>query len=91
LKEDIWRDWIEQGNATECPYKAELYIHAKYPERIQSEWVRERTLTHSFLPEWNSPEVVRAMLAVVEKALANELTGRIVFGTGSSSSSLLLT
>lgn len=81
-QEDIWRAWIEDGVSSSCTYQAELYIHAKYPERIQSPWVRSRTLTHSFRPEWNSPEVIRAMLAVLEKALVNKHNGRFVFGTG---------
>ena len=53
--EDIWRRWIAGGEDT--PYRAELYIHAKFPEKISSEWVRQRTLQGSFRPEWNSIEV----------------------------------
>jgi hypothetical protein len=81
-QEEIWRAWIEESLSSSCPYQADLYIHAKYPERIQSQWVRSRTLSHSYRPEWNSPEVIRAMLAVLEKALANDQNGRFVFGTG---------
>jgi hypothetical protein len=91
-KEEIWRAWVEQGLLNACPYQAELYIHAKFPERIRSPWVRSRTLTHSYRPEWNSPEVIRAMLAVLEKALTNKSNGRFVFATGNVlSSSPLIT
>jgi len=35
------------------------------------------------MPDWNSPEVVRAMLAVLNAALWDPLCGRFVFGTES--------
>ena len=79
--EGIWRRWMEQCN--ECNYKASLHIHAKFPEKISSPWVRKHTLSHSFLPEWNSPEVIRAVLAVIKDALGNGDTGRLVLGTES--------
>lgn len=78
--EDIWRTWMEPEHA--CDYKAQLYIHAKFPDKITSPWVRSRTLDKSFLPEWNSPEVIRAMLATLSWALEDESCGRFVFGTG---------
>jgi hypothetical protein len=62
--EAVWRRWVEgcadtvTGTDTDTDtYTAELYIHAKHPERIQSPWVRARTLPGTFLPEWNSIEV----------------------------------
>lgn len=79
--EAIWRRWVEQSER--CGYTASLHIHAKHPERIESEWVKERTLQHSFLPEWNSPEVIRAILATISDALNNMETGRVVLGTES--------
>ena len=33
---------------------------------------RQRTLDVTFKPEWNSPEVIRAMLAVLQAALNDE-------------------
>ena len=60
----------------------ELIIHAKHPERITSKWVRDRTLSKSFHPEWNSVEVIRAMLLLLETSLLNLKCGRILFGTG---------
>ena len=52
--EDIWRHWCDSyqvnshnisGNRSEeapieMVYRARLFIHAKHPERIKSEWVR---------------------------------------------------
>jgi hypothetical protein len=87
--EEIWREWIEQGDRAskdkdnDSPFRAQLYIHAKYPNRITSAWVRERTLSKTYSPEWNSPEVIRAMLAVLEDALRDKTCQRFVFGTES--------
>jgi hypothetical protein len=82
--EEIWRNWIETNNNNiNSKYKAKLIIHAKYPDNIKSKWVKDRTLSESFLPEWNSPEVVRAMLSIMKDALKDELCGRILFGTES--------
>jgi len=81
--EAIWREWIEQGDAPEAQYKARLFIHAKHPEKITSVWVRQRCLSLSYMPDWNSPEVIRAMLSVLDNALQDPLCGRFVFGTES--------
>jgi hypothetical protein len=50
-------------------YQARLFIHAKYPERIRSPWIRDRLLDFSFRPEWNSVEVVQAILSLLQAAL----------------------
>ncbi len=78
--EDIWRSWVSESR--DDGYSADLCIHAKFPDKIVSPWVRARTLPFSFLPEWNSIEVVCAMVAIMQKSLENESCGRIIFGTG---------
>lgn len=82
--EAIWREWVEQGEAS-GRYEARLFIHAKHPERISSLWVRSCLLKgKTFKPEWNSPEVIRAMLATLEEAIDPKIgAGRFVFGTES--------
>ena len=85
--EEIWKRWIERKNS-DSPYEARLFIHAKFPDRIQSTWVREQTLDHSFLPEWNSPEVVRAIISTLKAAIDfrndnDEFCTRFVTGTES--------
>ena len=82
--EAIWREWVEQGEAS-GRYEARLFIHAKHPERISSLWVRSCLLRgKTFKPEWNSPEVIRAMLATLEEAIDPKIgAGRFVFGTES--------
>jgi len=78
----IWREWMEQGNDR---FSARLFIHAKHPDRIQSPWLRQFLLKGvTFQPEWNSPEVIRAMLAILGEALDHDAgAGRFVFGTES--------
>ena len=83
--EDIWKTWVSESNPSEDAktiFTANLYIHAKFPDKITSPWVRERVLDHSFLPEWNSVEVVCAMISVLQKALEEKSAVRFVFGTG---------
>lgn len=81
--EAIWRDWIEKGSATGSHFR--LLLHAKFPDRLESAWARTRALSEdkSFKPEWNSPEVVRAMLALLQEGLSDPRAARFVFGTES--------
>ena len=83
IHEDIWRQWIDDNNtnANDKNYQAKLFIHAKNPEKIKSEWVKSHTLKKTYRPEWNSPEVVRAMLAILSDAVKDDSCGRFVFGT----------
>jgi hypothetical protein len=54
-------------------YSVELLIHAKYPDADgYSPWVKERILHKTFSPEWNSTEVVRAMLELLDVGLMKE-------------------
>ena len=81
--EDIWRSWMSQGDDSKCEYQAELFIHAKHPEKLRSAWARERLIRSSLKPEWNSPEVVRAMLALLSESLKDTQCGRFIFATES--------
>jgi hypothetical protein len=67
--EDIWKHWCQEESRN---FGAELFIHAKHPERVQSIWVKERLIEKSFVPDWNSPEVVRAMLEVLNSAIMKQ-------------------
>lgn len=85
--EEIWKEWV---NCKPSTYDARFFIHAKHPERIQSSWIREHLIDCSFRPEWNSIEVVQAMLAVLDRAMLftsvdsnTPNCGRFVFGTES--------
>lgn len=67
--EEIWRQWVEQGEGSDENYKAQLFIHAKFPERVTSPWVQQRLIDHTFRPDWNSVEVVQSLLSVLNTAL----------------------
>eukprot|EP01041_Mallomonas_annulata_P012859 gene12859-27114_t len=80
--EHIWKDWIKQAETIpNCPYRAKLVIHAKHPDAITSPWVKAATLKTSLRPEWNSPDVIRAMLACLQEGLKDPSAGRFVFAT----------
>lgn len=66
--EDIWRAWCEKGSEGKH-YQARLFIHAKYPEKIKSAWVKSNLIDVTFRPEWNSVEVVQALLSTLDTAL----------------------
>ncbi len=67
--EEIWRYWIENCQGEQEEYGAELIIHAKEPDSISSEWVRQKLVRQSFCPQWNSTEVVRAILETLSTGL----------------------
>ena len=62
---------------------AELYVHAKKPEGIQSEWLRSKTLPVTHRPDWNDVRIIRAMLSLLEAALKNAKTTHVIFCTES--------
>lgn len=79
--EDIWRAWIEEGASD---LRVKVFIHAKHPDRVTSEWVRARLIAEQFSPEWNSTEVVRAMLALLAAGVSDsEACERYLFATES--------
>lgn len=81
--EEIWRRWLETSG--ESSYEAELFIHAKSPDKVESNWVRDHLISKSFRPEWNSVEVVRAMLQLLSTSLASHsgIFRRFLFATES--------
>jgi len=90
--EDIWKSWCEtlsspmtSSDEVVDEYFISLVCHAKFPERVKSDWLKQRMLTYppkqgrgnSFLdpefltrkPEWGSVEITRAMLDLLQDAL----------------------
>ena len=57
------------GEPTESNVNVRVFVHAKFPERVKSPWLREKLIGKSFKPEWGSVEITRAMLALVEAAI----------------------
>lgn len=90
--EDIWKGWCETLSSSIInsdedvdEYFISLVCHAKFPHKVQSEWLRQRLLTYppkqgrgnSFMdpvhlsrtPEWGSVEITRAMLDLLQDGL----------------------
>eukprot|EP00977_Amphora_coffeiformis_P008636 scaffold1953_cov176-Amphora_coffeaeformis.AAC.54 len=81
--EHLWRAWAAQtgGHNTQVS----LLVHAKYPRRVQSEFLKQRLLVHppklgrgnsyadpeyvSHQPNWGSVQITRAMLDLMRDAL----------------------
>merc|ERR1712151_986864 len=79
--ENIWESWINSADE-ENDYSISVLIHAKYPECIRSEWIKQHLIIDeynynkdgnksylSFRPEWGSIEITRAMIELVQHAL----------------------
>lgn len=80
--EDIWKAWSESSNPR---YKVSLLCHAKYPERVQSDWLKRRMILHprrivrgnslsdpeylSHKPAWGSVEITRGMIDLLSQAM----------------------
>ena len=79
--EDIWKAWAQ----TDSTVQVSIVVHAKFPNRVQSEWLKQRLLVqppkmgrgrhysppvyHSRRPEWGSIEITRAMLDLLHEGL----------------------
>jgi hypothetical protein len=81
--EDIWRRWAEDFGAGNDGVKVQFLVHAKFPDRVKSEWVKQRLTKVSFAPEWGSIELVRAALQLVEEAVENPQVQRFVLASES--------
>jgi hypothetical protein len=89
--EHIWKEWIDDNNhnAGENTHNHNTIVsvvcHAKFPERVKSEWLKQHLLVqppklargnayepvqyHSRRPEWGSIEITRAMLDLLHEGL----------------------
>jgi hypothetical protein len=63
--ENIWRDWLTGPNSR----NVEIFIHAKYPERVRSRWVQDRLIRSDLRPSWGSIELSKVMYYLLEDAL----------------------
>jgi hypothetical protein len=80
--EHIWKAWAKMDTASAC--YVSLVCHAKFPHRVQSEWLRQRLLVqpprigrgtqyddpvfHTHVPEWGSIHIARAMIDCLRDA-----------------------
>jgi hypothetical protein len=74
--EGLWRRWLEGASQDRNGRSGSLHFHAKHMARLKeaSRWCGERTLGHSYEPEWNDVRVARAMLALLREALKDPQT-----------------
>jgi hypothetical protein len=79
--EHVWEEWIRSTGAPTI--SAELYVHAKTPERIVNSWTKSKLISISHRPNWNDVRIVQAMLSLMEEAVKDDKTTHIVFGTES--------
>ena len=66
--EYIWRDWLNYMDA-QYKFRVKIYIHAKFPSRVRSSWVRDRLIRSNLKPEWGSVELSIAMMLLLKKAI----------------------
>ena len=88
--EHIWKEFCkttgkEDGSGNNDDLWISLVCHAKFPKRVQSEWLRQRLLVYppklgrgnSFLdpeylsrtPSWGSVEITRAMIDLLDDSM----------------------
>lgn len=60
----IWRKWLELASE-KSRSKVQIWIHAKYPDRVSSDWTRSHLVDYSFCPNWGSVEITKAMVEIV--------------------------
>lgn len=82
--EHIWKEWMSSQDDDDI--HVSVVCHAKFPERVKSEWLQQRLLVqppklgrgneyeplkyHSRRPEWGSIEITQAMLDLLHEGLA---------------------
>mmetsp|Transcript_2845 Transcript_2845/g.3497 ORF Transcript_2845/g.3497 Transcript_2845/m.3497 type:complete len:323 (-) Transcript_2845:283-1251(-) len=83
--EGLWQKWLNSSKLDPKGRSGSMYIHAKFPDKVKAQqpWAGERTLAHSYVPEWNDVKVVRAMLSLIREALKDKETAFIYLGTES--------
>lgn len=87
--EAIWRTWLNKTNSYDADNstsssslssstRVKIYIHAKYPEKVTSPWVRQHLLKHSFKPNWGSVEITKAMISLLRQAIQEDAFKQIL-------------
>lgn len=62
--EHVWRAWMREYHSN-----VHVFIHAKYPHKIQSDWVRRHLVLTELQPEWGSLDIVKVQLKLLDRAL----------------------
>ena len=70
--EAFWRVWLEAYNESATRGEVRLWVHAKHPERVRSQWVRDRFVkTFQLRPEWGSVEITSCMFKMLKEAMTD--------------------
>ena len=73
--ESIWRMWLEECSESRKG-RVRIWIHAKFPQRVTSPWVRQHLVkTFQLKPEWGSLELTDVMVRILKEAIEDEGTG----------------
>lgn len=72
--EHIWRSWMEASATQDCDLKISVFCHAKEPENVKSEWLKQHLLEFSHRPKWGSIEITRAMIDLLHKAIRHSFS-----------------
>lgn len=68
----LWRLWLSENSSDISNIR--VWIHAKYPERVRSSWIKERLVKSFHLqPDWGSLDLTRVMLGLLDEVSDNTL------------------
>jgi hypothetical protein len=69
--EEIWRTWLESESAIAGGADIHILVHAKFPDKVTSPWVREHLVsTFQYEPKWGSIDIARVMIGLITELLA---------------------
>jgi hypothetical protein len=52
----VWEEWVREKDGSSV--SAELYIHAKDPEKVTNQWARSKLISITHRPNWNDVRIV---------------------------------
>ena len=68
----LWRSWLASASAA-CRSRIRILIHAKYPHRVISPWIRTRLCRNFQLkPSWGSIELTEVMVRLLKESIDRE-------------------
>ena len=60
----IWRAWLMTSKSSAS---IKIFIHAKFPEKIRSPWVKSHLVNFHYFPEWGSIEITKVMVHLLRE------------------------
>lgn len=60
-----------------------FWVHAKYPERVTSRWVKQRLIKRSYRPSWGSVELMKAEVELLRCGVTDSTAQRFLFASES--------